>query len=292
MTRPSRPKPPLVRRGRGTRGSLPVHVRKNIALWQRQSNSYDRKFRGVLGGRRAMAWGLWRVPESRLSALGDPDGRDILELGCGAARWSAALAQKGARAVGVDLSSAQLAHAARLLRRSGPTVRLVRGNAEELPFRDQCFDIVFCDWGAMTFCDPFSTVPEAARVLRPGGRFVFATASPFRTVAESRQSYRMGRRLRYDYFGMHRIEYAREVNFSLPYGAWIRLFTEQGFVIESLTETQPRRQDVSRYLSQNESEWARHWPLELIWQVRKSGGPIRRTLPRNGGTSPRSRLGH
>lgn len=291
MARSERPKPPRRRRARGAHRTRQAHVRKNLALWQRQSNSYDRKFRDVLGGRRAMAWGLWRVPESRLGALGDPAGRDILELGCGAARWSIALARKGARAVGLDLSSAQLAHATRLLRSAGPDVRLVRGNAEELPFRDQCFDLVFCDWGAMTFCDPYSTVPEAARVLRPGGRLVFATASPFRTVAESRGSYRIGRKLLYDYFGMHRIEYPREVNFCLPYGDWIRLFTKHGLHVESLTESQPRRKDRSSYLSQTESEWARHWPLESIWQVRKFGPLPKRTLPRNGGISPRSRPG-
>ncbi len=217
-----------------------------------------------------MSWGLWRVPESRLHVLGNPKGRDTLEVGCGAARWSIALAQKGARAVGLDLSSAQLAQARRLLRRSGQRVRLVRGDAERLPFASASFDLVFCDWGAMTFCDPLRTVPEAARVLRPGGRLVFATASPFRSVVEDRRGYRMGRRLRYDYFGMHRIEYKTEVNFQLPYGEWIRLFIENGFTVESLTEHQPGPSETSSYLNQNETTWARHWPLELIWQVRQA----------------------
>jgi len=216
-----------------------------------------------------MAWGLWRVPESRLKALGDPRGRDILEIGCGAARWSIALARKGARAVGLDLSSAQLAHAARLVRRSGPRVRLVRGDAERLPFRASTFDLVFCDWGAMTFCDPYLTVPEAARVLRPGGRLVFSTSSPFRTVAQHRRTDRLGRRLLYDYFGMHRVEYPGEVNFQLPYGAWIQLFAKNDFVVESLAETRPGPGDKSTYLRPSESRWARHWPLEAIWRVRK-----------------------
>ncbi len=218
-----------------------------------------------------MAWGLWRIPESRLQALGDPKGRDILELGCGAARWSVALARKGARAVGLDLSSAQLAHAARLLRRSDQRVRLVRGDAERLPFRRATFDVVFCDWGAMTFADPCRTVPEAARVLRPGGRFVFATASPFRTVLESRGGPVIRRKLLYDYFGMHRIEYRTEVNFQLPYGEWIRVFRANGFVVESLSETQPRPGEKSAYLDRNESAWARRWPLEAIWQLRRAG---------------------
>lgn len=216
-----------------------------------------------------MSWGLWRIPESKLQLLGNPKGRDILEFGCGAARWSIALANRGARVVGIDLSSAQLAHARRLVREAGQRVRLVRGNAERLPFASDSFDIVFCDWGAMTFCDPFQTVPEAARVLRTGGRLVFANSSPFRSLAENRRGYRIGRRLLYDYFGMHRIEYKLEVNFQLPYGEWIRLFGKNGLVVESLTELRQSSRQKSTYLTGTESEWARHWPIESIWQARK-----------------------
>ncbi len=216
-----------------------------------------------------MAWGFWRIPESKLRALGDPRGRDILEMGCGAARWSIALARKGARAVGLDLSTAQLTHARRLLRGSRQRVRLVRGDAERLPFRASSFDVVFCDWGAMTFCDPYRTVPQAARVLRPGGRLVFSTSSPFRNLAQNRRTDRIGGRLLYDYFGLHRVEYPEEVNFQLPYGEWIRLFSDNGLVVESLTETRPRPDDKTPYLTTRESLWARHWPLESIWQVRK-----------------------
>jgi ubiquinone/menaquinone biosynthesis C-methylase UbiE len=250
------------------------HVRANLKLWQRQSVSYDRRCAGVLGGRKAMAWGLWRVPESELRALGDPRDRDILEIGCGAARWSIALGRAGARAVGLDLSPAQLTHARRLLRPRDDRVRLVRGNAEELPFDRSSFDVVFCDWGAMTFCDPYRTVPEAARVLRFGGRLVFATSSPFRIVAEQRKSNRMLRRLLYDYFGMHRVAYRDgEVNFVLPYGEWIRLFGEHGLSVERLVETRPKTGARSAYLRPSETEWSRRWPVEAIWHVRKVDTP-------------------
>jgi SAM-dependent methyltransferase len=221
-----------------------------------------------------MAWGLWRVPESRLRALGNPRGRDTLEVGCGAARWSIALAGRGARAVGLDFSSEQLAHAAALNRRARHRVRLVRGDAERLPFGSATFDLVFCDWGALTFCDPYRTIPEASRVLRPGGRLVFATSSPFRSVSQHRRSDRMHRGLLYDYFDLHRIRYPGEVNFQLPYGEWVRLFSENGFVVESLNETRPRPGDRSAYLNRSESAWARRWPLEAIWQVRKEGASI------------------
>jgi ubiquinone/menaquinone biosynthesis C-methylase UbiE len=263
MTRTKRP--------RGRSGRRASHVRANLELWQRQSASYDTRCAAVLGGRKAMAWGLWRVPESDLGLLGDPKDRDILEVGCGGARWSIALADAGARPVGLDLSPAQLGHARRLVRMSGARVRLVRGNAEELPFDASTFDIVFCDWGAMTFCDPHRTVPEAARVLRLGGRLVFATSSPFRIVAQHLGRDRMVPHLLRDYFGMHRVTYREgEVNFVLPYGEWIRLFASHGFVVERLIETHPKRHAPSAYLHPSDTEWGRHWPLEAIWQVRKA----------------------
>ena len=58
-----------------------------------------------------MAWGVWQVPESELQVLGDVRDKDVLELGCGAAQWSIALARVGARPVGIDLSERQLDHA-------------------------------------------------------------------------------------------------------------------------------------------------------------------------------------
>lgn len=245
------------------------HVRVNRLQWERQSNSYDRRFEQVLGGQRAKAWGVWRIPESRLHLLGKTRGRHVLELGCGGARWSIALARSGAKVLGLDISRMQLRHARREMRRSRTKFPLVRANAEYLPFAPESFDVVFCDWGAMTFCDPYRTVPEVGRVLRPGGRFAFATATPIFVLAESTRTYRLGRRLRSDYFGMHRFDYPREVNFQLTYGEWIRLFRENGFEVESLLEPRAPVGHPSRYLTPAEERWARHWPREAIWQLRK-----------------------
>jgi ubiquinone/menaquinone biosynthesis C-methylase UbiE len=248
------------------------HIRINLKHWERTSAAYDRRCARVLSGRSAMSWGFWRVPESRLQLLGPVKGRDVLEMGCGAARWSIALSAAGARGIGIDISSSQLAKARTLARRERSRVALVRGNAESLPFADASFDIVFCDWGAMTFCDPYRTVPEAARVLRPGGRFVFSTSSPFRSVVQDRVKGGMGTKLRYDYFGLHEIEYRNEVNFSLPYGAWIRLFGEFHLTVRSLTELSPPGGKWSPYLTAAEESWARRWPLESIWQTEKGPG--------------------
>jgi SAM-dependent methyltransferase len=216
-----------------------------------------------------MTWGLWRVPESELRLLGDLRGKDVLELGCGAARWSIALAQKGARPVGLDLSVSQLAKATRLVRRARVDVPLVRASAEAIPFRAGSFDTVFCDWGAMTFCDPLRTVPGCARVLRPGGQLVFATASPIRMLAHDRRSDRQSLRLRRPYFGMHRLELGTTVEFQMPYGEWIGLFAENDLDVVRLVETRPRPGPGTAYLNRNDARWALRWPMETIWKLRK-----------------------
>ena len=254
-------------RRRGTRG----HIAHNRAVWDRSSDWYDRRYARVLGGRHAESWGIFRVPERELRLLGSVRGKQVLEVGCGAARWSMALARRGARATGVDLSFAQLAKARAVLGRSGVRVPIVRGSVERLPFGDSAFDLVFCDWGAMTFSDPQRSVPECARVLRPGGRLVFATASPFRYIALDLRADRQVRRLVRPYFGSYRYTFRPKdaVEFLPPYGVWVDLFRESGLRIDRLLETRPRSGQRSRYLSAADARWARSWPIEAIWQLTK-----------------------
>jgi len=249
---------------------LPKHVLKNRAMWEATSDEYEHRHQTVLSGERAMAWGLWRIPEAELHVLGEVAGKDILELGCGAARWSIALAQRGARPVGLDLSSRQLQHARRLLQEACVDFPLIEASAESVPLPDASFDIVFCDWGAMTFCDPLHTVPEAARLLRPGGLFAFSTATPLSILCYNRQADQVERTLLNDYFDMHSLEWEDEVDFQLTYGEWIRLFRRTGFVVEDLIETRPPMSTSSTYRTDSETEWARHWPMEQIWKVRKA----------------------
>src|SRR5262249_6822981 len=120
-------------------------------------------------------WGAHALPEAGLNALGNVDGLDVLEYGCGAGQWASSLAIEGARIVGIDLSDAQLAAA----HTKHPTLRLVQAAGQLLPFPPGCFDLVFCDHGALSWVDPYVAVPEVVRVLRPGGRLVFNVASPF-----------------------------------------------------------------------------------------------------------------
>jgi ubiquinone/menaquinone biosynthesis C-methylase UbiE len=218
---------------------LTEHALKNQRLWEAQSDDYERAHAAVLSGDLAMSWGLWRIPEAELQILGSVANLDILELGCGAARWSVALAQAGARPVGLDSSPRQLAHARHLMEEAGVNFPLVLASAEVVPLPDAGFDIVFCDWGAMTFCDPYLTVPEVSRLLRPGGLFAFSTSTPLYYLCYDQAADAVRENPLRDYFGLHRIEWEDEVNFELPYGEWIRLFRQSGLMVEDLIETRP-----------------------------------------------------
>jgi SAM-dependent methyltransferase len=210
-------------------------------------------------------------PGGRADALGEVDGLDVLELGCGAAEWSRALLRAGARPVGLDNSAARLEYARQANEAAGVQFPLVHAGAESVPLADGSFDVVMCDWGAMTFADPFLTVPEAARLLRRGGRLAFSGASPLSWVAWDADADAYTKRLVAPYFDMHRVETPEgSVEFNLPLGGWIRLFREHGFVIEDLIEVRPPDGAHSTYRTGEETDWARRWPMEQIWKVRKA----------------------
>lgn len=242
----------------------------NRERWDAQSDDYQARHGEQLDRSGGTAWGVWQIPESELNVLGAVSGLDVLELGCGAAQWSIALARQGARVTGLDNSGRQLEHARAALAAAGLDFPLVHASAEATGLPDSSFDVVFCDFGAMTFTDPHNSVPEVARVLRPGGLFAFSAITPLADVAWPLGAEEPGERLVVDYFeGIRRLEEPGEpINFNLPYGDWIALFRKNGFLIEDLIELRPPADAISSYRSEAAREWARRWPLEQIWRVR------------------------
>ena len=249
---------------------LTSHADRNRTAWNATSDEYQDRNGPQLAASGGMAWGVWQIPESELHVLGDVRDKDILEFGCGAAQWSIALARAGARLVGLDLSDRQLEHARRLMAEAGVSFPLVHASAESVPLPDASFDIVFCDHGAMTFADPYLTVPEVARLLRPGGLFAFSHASPILMISWALDAERAGDRLVHDYFGMHAFDDGETIDFNLPYGAWIGLFRQHGFVVEDLIEPRPAADAVSTYRDGQERAWSRRWPGESIWRLRRA----------------------
>jgi SAM-dependent methyltransferase len=248
---------------------LSAHEAQNQASWNAYADEYQRLHGEQLQTHDGYAWGTFQIPEEELQVLGEVAGKDILEFGCGAAQWSIALAKRGARAVGIDLSERQLEHARRLVEAAGVDVTLIHASAESVPLPDASFDIVFCDHGAMTFADPYRTVPEAARLLRPGGLFAFNHGSTIATLCWPVGEEHLGDRLVFDYFDLRSVEDDGEITFNLPYGTWIRLFRSNGFIVEDLIEPRPPEGAVSSYRDEQDAAWARRWPEESIWRLRR-----------------------
>lgn len=244
------------------------YVERNQALWEQRSDEYQARHGPQLSVE-CPGWGCWQLPEDELGVLGQVAGLDVLELGCGAAQWSIALALRGARPVGLDFSPRQLAHARELMSLAGADFPLVLGSAEAVPLRDASFDVVFADYGATTFTDPHRTIPEATRLLRPGGLLAFSGSTPWAEACWPEDADQPGEHLLRDYFGMHRLEFDDGIDFQLPYGAWIRLFGRCGLVVEDLIELRPPAGAASTYRNAEALAWARRWPAEHIWKARK-----------------------
>jgi len=248
---------------------MPDPIQKNRTRWDLMSEGYQTDHGHALT-EAPLAWGVWRVPESEVNALGDLQDRDVLEFGCGAAQWAIALVQRGIRAVGLDLSEVQLRHARELVAAAGVTVPLVKADAERAPFADESFDVVFCDHGAMTFARPRRTVPEAARLLRPGGTFAFCSSTPLHDICWDEAGETTSRELKSDYFGIYELDDPESVTYQLPYGEWFRLFKNHGLVVEDLIELRPDPDAVTSYTDYVPLDWARRWPAEHIWKLTKA----------------------
>lgn len=244
------------------------HIR-NRRAWDAGSDDYQRRHGAQLAAN-AEAWGVWSLPESDLQLLGDVAGRDVLELGCGAAQWSISLAKRGARCVGLDNSERQLEHARAALAAGGVDVRLVHGTAESPPFPDAAFDIAFCDHGALSFSAPEVTIPQVARLLRPGGIFAFSVGHPLREVCWDWKADHLSRTLHQSYFDLGAIEDPTDgsVSYVRPIATYIGLLLDAGFVLEKLLEPRPLPEAVSSY-DFAELEWARNFPAEVMFRARR-----------------------
>ncbi|GEE03243.1 SAM-dependent methyltransferase [Gordonia spumicola] len=162
----------------------PTSERANRSWWDDEADEYHAEHGRFIGNQTPggeFVWGPERLRESDVRLLGDVDGKDVLEVGCGSAPCARWLAARGAHVVGLDVSAGMLAHAVDAMKLDDRRVPLVQAGAERLPFADASFDLACSSFGAIPFvADSARAMREVARVLRPGGRWVFATNHPMR----------------------------------------------------------------------------------------------------------------
>lgn len=257
---------------------LPEHVLVNRANWDRDAPNW------VAAGERIWAatepaWGSWHIPESKLRLLPDDmSSMHAIELGCGTAYVSAWMANRGAQVVGIDNSSRQLETAKRLAAEHGIPLTLIHGNAETVPYPDESFDFAISEYGAAIWCDPKVWIPEAYRLLRPGGALTFLGSHPLALVCTPLSGADNDERLHRTYFGMYMFDWRYVeidpggIEFNLTISDWLQLFRQTGFEVVDYHELQAPS-DVSEVKFSVPGEWAQRWPSEQVWQLRKRSYP-------------------
>jgi SAM-dependent methyltransferase len=250
-----------------------AHELRNREVWTAENAAYTGKKAREAWAQEEIEWGVFQVPESDVGALPDVAGKDVVELGCGTAYFSAWLAKRGARPVGVDLTPAQLETARACQQEFGLEFPLVEASAEEVPLPDESFDLALSEYGASIWCEPEGWVAEAARLLRPGGELVFLTNSTLSILCSPDDDQPIGDRLVRPQFGMYRFEWPGEnegVNFYIPHGDWLRLLREHDFEVLALHELRaPEDAGDHPHYDFVKADWARKWPSEDIWHARK-----------------------
>lgn len=250
------------------------HVPVTRRLWDEQMSAWFERYARSRWAAAEPYWGMWCIPQSGLPVLpANLADAAAVELGCGSAYVSAWLARRGARPVGVDISARQLALAHSLQGEFGLRFPLIQADAERVPLSTGCADLVISEYGASVWCDPYRWIPEAARLLRPGGQLVFLAQSTLARMCIPEQGPATDRLVR-DLFGLHRVvqrgtsgsEYQL---FTLPHGEWIRLLGRSGLVVEDLIEVQVPPNATNTDFPELPDAWARRWPAEEVWFARR-----------------------
>jgi SAM-dependent methyltransferase len=248
----------------------PDYLAVNVASWNARGESELALARSQWAAAEP-TWGIFSIHESDVGLLPDDlDGRRTVELGCGTAYVSAWLARRGARPVGVDPTPGQLSIARTMQEQYGELFPLVRAAGEQVPLRSGTADLVISEYGAAIWADPYRWIPEAARLLRPGGLLAFLGNSSLLMLCVPDSDDPASDRLLRDHFGMHRFAWTDDptIEFHLGHGDWIRLLRDNGFEIVDLIELRPPPGSVTSYPFVT-ADWARRWPVEEVWLARR-----------------------
>src|SRR5262249_40905370 len=228
-TAPTRPN----RRSARSRSGSPMDWRSDAAanrdVWTRTNAEYTDR-RALAAWEREPSRGHLHLPDAELQVFGDVAGLDVVELGCGTAYVSAWLARAGARPVGVDITPAQLETARRCMRETGIEFPLLEADAGETGLPDASADLVVSEDGAAIRRDPYRWIPEAARLLRSGGRLLFMCNSTLSILCVPDEEGPEQTTLQRPQRGLHRLEWTDGgVEFHIPHGERIDVLGENGF---------------------------------------------------------------
>ena len=220
------------------------------------------------------SWGIWKIPEADVGALPDVDGLDVIELGCGTAYFSAWLARRGARPVGIDQSPEQLATARAMQAEHGLEFPLIEGDAEAVPLPDASFDFALSEYGASLWCEPdaLDRRGRAAAAPRRPARVPhqLAAAAPLHRARRARRRASASQRPQ---FGLHRVEWDDEeghsIEFHLPHGEMLRVLRDARLRGRGAARAAPAGGREHALRVRHASSGRGSWPCEEIWVARK-----------------------
>ena len=222
-------------------------------------------------------WGTWGNPEEGLNLLPeDMTGMEAIELGCGTGYVSGWMARRGARVTAIDISTEQLDTARRMAADHRADITFIEGNAEATGLPDAAFDFAISEYGASIWCPAEKWLPEAWRLLRPGGRLVFLGNHPLSLICSPLDGAPCDWALHRPYRGMWGADWTEVefeptgVCFNLTMADWMDLFRETGFAVTGYQELYaPEWAGGTR--AAVPAAWARIYPVEQVWHLQKAG---------------------
>lgn len=212
--------------------------------------------------------------EDYMKLLGNVEGKNILEIGCGGAQCGIALAKKGAKVIGIDISEEQLKYARKLAKNNCVDLKLFCGNMENLgQIESNSQDIVFSSWALAYIGNLSSCFTEIHRVLKKGGIVVFSLNHPFWTIINSSTF-----RIRRSYFdvGPHREPWKKGI-FTIYHHKMsdiINAIVGSHLVLEKVIEPDSRKEYKEDFWMENyeeeKKEAMKFVPRNLIIKAKKT----------------------
>jgi len=266
-------RPPSVARATSLPPSTPAALRRK---WNQISSYYQAEHNIPTG---FVHYGPHCPNEDQLRLTGDLRGKRVLEIGCGGGQCSIAFAKRGAIATGIDISDKQIAFARQLAERERVGVTFLQGDVVDLSaIADGSHDLIFSAY-ALQFVEHMDRCfAEAARVLRPGGLFVFSLDHPFwYCLAEKEllvESSYFDTAYWYEWEQAGMSAHPKMTEYHRTLGEWYRLLRGAGFEVLDIVEPEPIEegsgQDWGEYYSPARQRMV---PATIIWKACRAGVP-------------------